>query len=213
MQRPWHHVSFNGFYTLSKTMSSVQLHNNTTAGVAQNYSKLDLDYGRADTDQRHVFSMSVNWSIDYYRGGNAALRHILNGWSLAPIIKLRSGLPFTITNGNVDANLDGNTNDRAQLTGQIRTSTIRRRRCGSITAAFVQNRVVIGVAGRRQLAAQPARRSRIPRRRSRALARLPAARQDQADLPRRGHQRLQHRELRAARQLPCRRARRPRRSA
>ena len=30
MQRPWHRVSFNGFYTLSKTMSSVQLHNNTT---------------------------------------------------------------------------------------------------------------------------------------------------------------------------------------
>ena len=132
MQRPWRRISFNGFYTLSKTMGSVQLHNNTTAGGAQNYSKLDLDYGRADTDQRHVFSMSVNWTIDYYRGSNGALKHILNGWSLAPIIKLRSGLPFTITNGNVDANLDGNTNDRAQLTGEIRTSTIRRRRSGSI---------------------------------------------------------------------------------
>ena len=46
------------------------------------------------------------------------LQHVLNGWTLAPIIKLRSGLPFTITNGNVDANLDGNTNDRAQLIGR-----------------------------------------------------------------------------------------------
>ena len=62
---------------------------------------------------------------------NSALKHIVNGWTLAPIIKLRSGLPFTITNGNVDANLDGNTNDRAQLDRAIRTSTIRRRRCGS----------------------------------------------------------------------------------
>ena len=55
-------------------------------------------------------------------------------------------------------------------------------------------------AGRRQLAAQPSRWPRIPRRRSGSLARLPFARQDQADLPRRGDQRLQHRELRAARQ-------------
>jgi hypothetical protein len=115
--RPWHHVSFHSFYTLSKTLSSVELHNNTTQGLAQNYSQLDEDRGRADTDQRHVFSMSMNWEIDYYRGGNAVLRHIVNGWSVAPIVKLRSGLPFTVTNGNVDANLDGNTNDRAELIG------------------------------------------------------------------------------------------------
>jgi hypothetical protein len=30
---------------------------------------------------------------------------------------MRSGLPFSVTNGNVDANLDGSTNDRAQLVG------------------------------------------------------------------------------------------------
>src|SRR5438067_70224 len=71
--RPWHHISVNGFSTLSKTMSSVELHNNTTQGLAQNYSKLSEEYGPADTDQRHVFSMSVNWEIDYYEGSNAVL--------------------------------------------------------------------------------------------------------------------------------------------
>jgi hypothetical protein len=144
MQRPWRRISFNGFYTLSKTMSSVQLHNNTTAGGAQNHSKLDLDYGRADTDQRHVFSLSMNWGIDYYRGSNGALRHVLNGWSLAPIIKLRSGLPFTITNGNVDANLDGNTNDRAQLTGENPRIDNPTPALWFNPAAFVQNRAVVG---------------------------------------------------------------------
>ena len=143
-QRPRRGISFNGFYTLSKTMSSVQLHNNTTAGGAQNFSKLDLDYGRADTDQRHVFSMSVNWVLDYYRGSNAALKHVLNGWTLGPIIKLRSGLPFTITNGNVDANLDGNTNDRAQLTGEDPHLDDPTPALWFNPAAFVQNRVVVG---------------------------------------------------------------------
>ena len=129
----------------ARRMSSVQLQNNTTQGLAQNYSKLAEDHGRADTDQRHVFSMSMNWEIDYYRGGNAVVRHILNGWSISPIIKLRSGLPFTITNGNVDANLDGNTNDRAQLVGDPHIDNPTAAQWFN-TAAFVQNRVVTGVA-------------------------------------------------------------------
>ena len=146
-QRPWHHVSFNGFYTLSKTMTSAQLQNNTTQGLAQNYSKLSEDYGRADTDQRHVFSASVNWAIDYYRGKNGALQHILNGWTLAPVIKLRSGLPFSITNGNVDANLDGNTNDRAALVAGIDPHIDNPTAALWFNpAAFVQNKVVTGVA-------------------------------------------------------------------
>ncbi len=143
--RPWHHVGFNGFYTLSKTTTSAQLMNNTTQGGAQNFSRLDRERGRADTDQRHVFSMSVHWELDYYRGGNAALGHIFNGWTVAPIVKLRSGLPFTITNGNVDANLDGNTNDRVQQIGDPHLDNPSAAQWFN-TAAFVQNKVVTGVA-------------------------------------------------------------------
>lgn len=109
-------LSLNGYYTLSETLSSVQLHNNTTQGLATNYSKLELDRGRADTDQRHVFSMSMNFQPDYYKGDNRIIKGILNGWSISPIIKMRSGRPFTITSG-VDANFDGVTNDRANLVG------------------------------------------------------------------------------------------------
>ncbi len=140
-----HHVTFNAFYTFSKTLSSVQLHNNTTQGLAENYSKLELDRGRADTDQRHVFSMSLNYQPDYYSGNNVIARNILNGWSISPIIKLRSGLPFTVTNGNVDANLDGNTNDRAQLIGDPHIDNPTAALWFN-TAAFVQNKVVTGVA-------------------------------------------------------------------
>jgi len=143
--RSWHNVSLNGFYTLSKTMTSAQLQNNTTQGLAQNYSNLAEDYGRADTDQRHVFSMSMNWSLDYYHGENGLLRALVRGWSVAPIIKLRSGLPFTVTNGNVDANLDGNTNDRAQLVGDPHIANPTPEQWFN-TAAFTQNKVITGVA-------------------------------------------------------------------
>jgi hypothetical protein len=140
-----HNVSFNAFYTFSHTNSSVQLHNSTTQGLAQNYSKLEEDEGRADTDQRHVFTMSLNYRPDYYKGNNAIARGLINGWSIAPIIKLRSGLPFTVTNGNVDANLDGNTNDRAQLIGDPHIAHPTAQQWFN-TAAFVQNKVVTGVA-------------------------------------------------------------------
>jgi hypothetical protein len=143
--RSWHRVSFNGFYTYSQTMTSVQLQNNTTQGLAQNFTKLADEYGRADTDQRHVFSVSLNWDLDYYRGDNGVLRAILNGWSVSPIVKVRSGLPFTVTNGSVDANLDGQTNDRAQQVGDPHIENPTAAQWFN-TAAFVQNKVVTGVA-------------------------------------------------------------------
>lgn len=141
--RQWKSISFNGFYTYSKTMSSAQVMNNTTQGGAQNFVRLGDEYGRADTDQRHVFSLNMNWEFDYYKGDNGVLSAILNGWSVSPIIKVRSGLPFTVTNGNVDANLDGQTNDRAQTIGDPHIDNPTAAMWFN-TAAFVQNKVVVG---------------------------------------------------------------------
>jgi len=113
-KRMGRHWMLNSFYTFSKTLTTVQLQNSTTQGGAQNFTKLFLDNGRGDTDARHNFVAAATWDISYYSGGNKVAAAILNGWSISPIITLRSGLPLTITNG-VDSNLDGNNNDRARL--------------------------------------------------------------------------------------------------
>jgi hypothetical protein len=141
--RPWHHVSFSGFYTLSKTMTSAELQNNTTNGLAQNFSNMSAEYGRADSDQRHVFNLSANWDLDYYHGGNGVVAGLANGWRIAPIVKLRSGLPFTVTNGGVDANLDGSTNDRAALVGDPSLSDPSAALWFN-TAAFARNAATTG---------------------------------------------------------------------
>ena len=138
--------SYNGFYTLSKTTSSVQLHNNTVLGLAQNFNNLDAEKGAADTDQRHVFSMSFNFQPDFYNGSNWFLKGLINGWSISPIVKIRSGKPFTVTNGNVDANLDGTGGtDRARLIGDPYLANPTAALWFN-TAAFAQNAVVTGVA-------------------------------------------------------------------
>jgi hypothetical protein len=139
------HVTFNTFYTFSKSMNSVELLNNTTQGLAQNYSNLREERGVADTDQRHVFGASVNYQPNYYNGGNAVVRNIVDGWAISPIVRLRTGLPFSVTNGSVDANLDGNTNDRAQLIGDPHIANPTAAQWFN-TAAFVQNKAVTGVS-------------------------------------------------------------------
>ncbi|MCU0251456.1 MAG: carboxypeptidase regulatory-like domain-containing protein [Vicinamibacterales bacterium] len=141
--RQWQNISFNGFYTYSQTMSSAQVMNNTTQGGAQNFVKLADEYGRADTDQRHVFSLNMNWELDYYKGDNGFWSALLNGWAISPIIKVRSGLPFTVTNGNVDANLDGQTNDRANQIGDPYLDNPTPQQWFN-TTAFIQNKIVTG---------------------------------------------------------------------
>jgi len=114
-KRMGHHFSFNGFYTYSKTLESVQLQNNTTMGGAQDFTNLRAERGRSDDDLRHIFVMSGLWDLSYYGGENSIAKWVLNGWSVDPIIRVHSGFPFTITNG-ADANLTGNTaNERASF--------------------------------------------------------------------------------------------------
>jgi hypothetical protein len=119
-QRTSHHVSFNAFYVYSKTFDSVQLQNNTTQGLVQNFNNIAEDRALADTDMRHQLVVAMIWQPDYYGGENRILRHVTRGWSVSPILKLHSGFPFTVLNG-ADANLDGNNTDRAQLVGDPRT--------------------------------------------------------------------------------------------
>ena len=115
-KRMGRHFGFKGFYTFSKSIDSAQLQNNTTNGGAQDMNNLADERARSDFDRRHNSVTSLIWQPDYYSGGNRLLRGALNGWMLSAIVYFRSGLPFTVTSGR-DNNLDGNNNDRANLTG------------------------------------------------------------------------------------------------
>jgi hypothetical protein len=137
------HFLLNASYTYSKNFNSVQLDNNTLQGGAQNMADLRQERGRADIDQRHAFSASAVWQIDYSYANQSVLRALLNGWSISPIVKLHSGLPFTVLNG-LDANLDGTSNtDRARLIGDPRLANSSPQMWFNIFA-FRQNPVTNG---------------------------------------------------------------------
>jgi hypothetical protein len=115
-----HHISFSSFYTYSHSLTSAELQNNTTnpsqAGLQpQDYNNMGAEKSRGDFDMRHQFSFSGVWSPDYYTGDSRVVRALANGWSISPIITLRSGLPFAIYTGK-DNNYDGiANNDRPNL--------------------------------------------------------------------------------------------------
>jgi hypothetical protein len=111
-----HHVSAKGFFTFAKSLEDVQLDNSTVNGGAQDYRALNLERGRSDNDRRNVASGSVIWRMDYFNRVNPFLRAVINGWELSGIVSLQSGLPFSVTTGT-DVNLDGTSNDRANLVG------------------------------------------------------------------------------------------------
>jgi hypothetical protein len=144
-KRTSHHVYFNAFYIYSKTFDSVQLDNNTTQGLVQDFTNMAADRGRADTDMRHQLVLAMIWEPDYYSGSNSFLRHLTRGWSVSPILSVHSGFPFTVLNG-ADANLDGTTStDRAQLVGDPLAGScpsgapIGAAVCWFNTAAFAKN--------------------------------------------------------------------------
>lgn len=61
------------------------------------------NYGNADYDTRHYFSLNYVWTVPHWKGPKAAL----DGWVFSGTIFARSGLPFTVVDGNQTANLAG----------------------------------------------------------------------------------------------------------
>jgi hypothetical protein len=137
-----HNVNFTSSYVWSKTMCTAEIQGGST-NVAQDMSNLNGDRGPCDSDVRHALNIAMVYQPNYYHGEQKVIGHILNGWEVSPIIKARSGSPFSILNG-ADANLDGSSSyDRAQLVGDpyLANPSITE---WFNTAAFAQNPAVTG---------------------------------------------------------------------
>jgi hypothetical protein len=123
-QRLSHHLSISGFYIWSKALASASLQTtgnigNSAATEPEDYHDLALERQRTDNDMRQQVSIHGVWKPDYFGNFNRVTRTILNGWSIAAVISLHSGKPFSITTGT-DDNFDGDTNDRPNIIpGQI----------------------------------------------------------------------------------------------
>ena len=134
-------VSASGYYSWSKALSEVPLQGGTPAGGVQNVNNLAAEHSRTGSDYTHQATLAIIWH-PAIASQSRILRTIVNGWELAPLVRLRTGAPFSVLNG-VDANLDGASGDRAQLVGDPRSGRQLISQWFN-TAAFAQNKAVSG---------------------------------------------------------------------
>ena len=103
-------LSGNARYVWSRTMDDA------TGATAQGIADRDASpWGRADSDRRHNFVGYAVWELP----GLPRVRildRVLSGWQLAPVVTLRSGLPFLIRN-QFDSTLHGVTAGFPDLSG------------------------------------------------------------------------------------------------
>jgi hypothetical protein len=109
------HLSGKAYYSFGRAYEDVDFQGGGLPTV-QNATRLADERGRTSADRRHSFVLSAIWKIDYFKDSKAALRKLAQDWTLSAIVTLQSGTPLTITAGS-DRNLDGLTNDRANLVG------------------------------------------------------------------------------------------------
>jgi len=107
--------SGKAYYSLGRGFEDVDFQGGGLPGV-QNATRLADERARTSADRRHIFTMSGVWRVDYFKDSASAWRWLARDWTVSAIVTLQSGTPLTIGAGQ-DRNLDGLTNDRADLVG------------------------------------------------------------------------------------------------
>jgi hypothetical protein len=69
----------------------------TATNNVLNPLNLPSEYSRSNFDLRDRFAFSMIWTPNYYRGSSQVIGHLVNGFTLSPLIVASSGAPFTPT--------------------------------------------------------------------------------------------------------------------
>ncbi len=85
-------LSFQATYTLSRAA------NNTT--IYNDLNNLNLDWSRSTFDRTHRATTNFDYHLPPFAAHHGLKSTLLNGWTLAGIIIVQSGLPMTLTDPN-----------------------------------------------------------------------------------------------------------------
>jgi Carboxypeptidase regulatory-like domain len=107
-------LMIGGFYVYGIANQTAATNGVGTAGGVQDFYLVSAEHSPMDTDRRHTSTIYATWKLDYYKGGNSAIHHIVNGWTISPIGTFESGLPVNVTTGS-NPNGDPSTVNRPNL--------------------------------------------------------------------------------------------------
>ncbi len=113
LRHQFHSLQVQANYTWSHALDEVSNAGflpytfNTNTSVLSPQDPFNLrayNYGNADYDTRHYFSADYVWQIPRFWGPRA----VFGDWEVSGTIFARSGLPFTVVDGNATSNLAAN---------------------------------------------------------------------------------------------------------
>jgi outer membrane receptor protein involved in Fe transport len=118
----------NANYTWSHTLDEISngslLPSNTTAVQGQ-INPLNFranNYGNADYDARHSFNANYVWNAPFHFQ-NRVLTGFLGGWMVSQSFVIRSGMPYTITDGTA-ATQNGGTTTPVEVLGTAQQNCV-----------------------------------------------------------------------------------------
>jgi Carboxypeptidase regulatory-like domain len=120
VRRRFSSLELQANYTWSHALDDVSNGGFLQYGILTNQSVLSpqdpfnlrrFNYGNADYDTRHYLSLSYVWNVPHFRGP----RRLVDDWVISGTVFARSGVPFTVVDGNQTAllsefNYGGNLN-------------------------------------------------------------------------------------------------------
>jgi hypothetical protein len=92
-----HGFTTHATFTLAKSLDYLSSNDNGVGGGESVFDAANPQgqYGRSDYDSRKRLSVDAVWNVPGYKA-NHLTSSITNGWVVAPIIILQSGMPFTV---------------------------------------------------------------------------------------------------------------------
>ncbi len=98
-------------WTWSKCLDIEDAQGDLASTTVENPNKLAMDYGPCGSDFRHIENAVLIAKSGFNSHLNSFAKLLVNNWELAPLIRIQSGAPFTVTSGQ-DNSLTDVGNDR-----------------------------------------------------------------------------------------------------
>jgi hypothetical protein len=96
-----HGLQVQASYTLAKALDDDQISSATLSGnTPQSPANIKGDYGPSNFDIRHNLGATMIWQPEAFaKSENKGQKWLLSGWTIAPIVGLASGGPFSASVG------------------------------------------------------------------------------------------------------------------
>jgi hypothetical protein len=107
-------LSAKAYYSFGRGYEDVDFQGGGLPGV-QNATRLGDERARNSSDRTHSFVLTTVYKTEF-KDASSMVRRLASDWTVSAVVTLQTGTPLTIAAGQ-DRNLDGLTNDRADLVG------------------------------------------------------------------------------------------------